>query len=115
VRDVTKTLVCMPFLVHQKIADRHAFTSKPLLHIVELLKVHKVFTTAYHSQTDGRVERQNRMLTDMLAKLTEKNMSQWPRYLGIIAHAFHAVEHCTTRVSPYFATFGANPRSTMAQ
>ncbi len=42
-------------------------------------------------------------------------MSQWPRYLGIIAYSLNAVENSTTGVSPYFATFGANPRSTVAQ
>jgi hypothetical protein len=92
-----------------------AFTSHLLYDMLELLKMRKVFTTAYHPQTDGRVERQNRVILDMLAKLTGEKMSQWPRYLGIIAHAFNAVENSTTGVSPYFATFGANPRSTVAQ
>ncbi len=64
--------------------------------MLELLKMRKVFTTAYHPQTDGRVERQNRVITDMLAKLTGEKMSQWPRYLDMIAHAFHAVENSTT-------------------
>ncbi len=35
--------------------------------------------------------------------------------LGIITHSFNAVENSSTGVSPYFATFGANPRSTLAQ
>ncbi len=51
----------------------------------------------------------------MLAKLIEKEMSQWPKCLGIIAHVFNAVENSTTGVSAYFATFGANLRSTVAQ
>jgi hypothetical protein len=70
----------------------------------------------YHPQSDGRVERQNRVITDMLAKLTGEKMSQWPRYLDMIAHAFHAVENSTTGwISLYLATFGANQRSTAAQ
>jgi transposase InsO family protein len=73
-----------------------AFTSQLLYDMVKQLKVRKVFTTAYHPQTDDRVERQNQVITDMLAKLTGKKMSQWPRYLGIIAHAFNAVENSTT-------------------
>jgi transposase InsO family protein len=36
-----------------------AFTSHLLYDMLELLKMRKVFTTAYHPQTDGRVERQN--------------------------------------------------------
>jgi hypothetical protein len=56
----------------------------------------QVFITAYHPQTDGRVERQNRVITDMLAKLTGEKISQWPRYLDMIAHTFHAVENSTT-------------------
>ncbi len=36
-------------------------------------------------------------------------------HLGIISHAFDAVESSTTEVSPYFATFRANSRSTVVQ
>jgi transposase InsO family protein len=49
------------------------FTSHLLYDMVKLLKVRKVLTTAYHPQMDGRLERQNRVILDMLlAKLKGK-------------------------------------------
>ena len=53
--------------------------SKLLQEIGMLLGFNKVNTTAYHPQTDGLVERFNRTLIDMLAKIAEQiGMKSYP-------------------------------------
>ena len=51
------------------LSDRgSAFLSHLMKEVCQLLKIHRVYTTAYHPQTDGLVKRFNRTLIDMLAK-----------------------------------------------
>ena len=48
-----------------------------------LMGLDKMYTTAYHPQSDGLVERFNRTLTDMLAKTVER----------IGTNAYHTYSH----------------------
>ena len=66
-------VICRHGVPAELLSDRgKAFLSSLMEDIYKLMGIHKVSTTAYHPQTDGLVERFNRMLTDMLAKTVDK-------------------------------------------
>jgi transposase InsO family protein len=63
-------IVCRHGVPAELLLDRGANFLSGLLHNVNtLLGIKKTNTTAYHPQTDGLVERFNRTLLDMLAKI----------------------------------------------
>ena len=57
-----------------------------------LLGFHKVNTSAYHLQTDGLVERYNRMLQAMLAKTVEQGEKNWDEQIPYVLFAYRACQ-----------------------
>ena len=80
-----QTALTIALLLVEQIISRHgvpaeilsdcgsAFLSGLMQEVYQLMGIHKLFTTAYHPQTDGLVELFNQTLTDMLAKTVQKN------------------------------------------
>ncbi len=52
-----------------------------LSYLNRYLGVKKDFTTAYHLQTDGLVERFNRTLVNLLAKAVKPTQRDWDEWL----------------------------------
>ena len=60
------------------------------------LGIERSRTTAYHPQGNGQVERFNRTLESMLAKVVNDNQNDWDK-------------HETTKFTPFFLNFGRSP------
>ena len=65
---------------------------------------------AYHPQTDGLVERFNRTLTSMLAKMIEKGGKDWNQRLPYVLITYRVSQQHSTLESPFFLLYGRNPR-----
>ncbi len=89
-----------------------SFHSLPNLtqEVNQLMGVHKLNTTAYHTQTDGLVERFNRTLTDMLAKTVERNGYDWDHHLPFVLFAYRSSLQESTQESLFFLLYGRDPR-----
>ena len=74
--------------------------------VYAILSIHKIWTSPYHPQTNGSVERMNRTMNSMLAKFSADNQSDWDRYLGLAIYAYNTSVHAMTKVSPYYLAFG---------
>ena len=72
---------------------RPAFLSGLIHEVCELLGMHKVNTIAYHSQTDGLVERFNRTLTAMLAKTVDEIGRDWDTRLPQLCVICIQIQH----------------------
>ena len=56
------------------------FASRFFLSVCQLLGVTNAFTSAYHPQTNGHVERYNRTILSMLRCYVEEHRDDWDRY-----------------------------------
>jgi transposase InsO family protein len=77
------------------------FTAAAFTNGVRGLGTNKVFTTAYHPQGNGVVERFNRTFTSMMRKkMLNKLPSSWPTFVSDIVEAWNTTVHEQTKVAP---------------
>ena len=86
-----------------------SFMSHLLQEVCAMMGVKQVNTTAYHPQTDGLVERFNRILTDMLSKTVEKGGRDWDVRLPYVLFAYRSSPQESSRESPFFLLYGRDP------
>ena len=91
----------------QVLTDRGAqFTGKLMKTVESIYQVKHAFTTAYHPQSDGRVERANRTLQAMLSKTSAALGGTWEEHLGNVLHAYNTTVQTSTGLTPYYVMFG---------
>jgi len=103
-------IVCrygVPSVIH---SDQGAnFCSEVIQCLCNLLGIERTQTSAYHPQGNGQVERFNRTLKNMLAKVTQQNQKDWDVHLPHILFAYRTSIHESTGFSPYYINFGRSP------
>ncbi|KAL5505541.1 hypothetical protein EMCRGX_G006991 [Ephydatia muelleri] len=77
--------------------------------LCQLLGIQRTRTTAYHPQGNGQVERFNRTVEAMLAKMVGEHHRDWDKHLQKALFAYRTSLHDTTGYSPYLANFGRSP------
>ena len=75
-----------------------------------LLGIETKLSTAFHPQTDGQTERMNQELEQYLRMFIDHRQEQWPEWLGTAEFAYNNKVHTGTKVSPFQANSGQNPR-----
>ncbi|KZS03381.1 Uncharacterized protein APZ42_033899 [Daphnia magna] len=87
------------------------FLSSLIQEVCKLFKVKQIRTTAYHSQTDGLVERFNRTLCDMLACYVSDQPANWDKYLPFVTFAYNTAKQALRAIqeTPLFLLFGREP------
>ena len=86
------------------------FTSQSLAKLYQLLHIHWIHTTPYHSQTDGLVERFNQTLKAILRKVATKEGRDWDKLIPYILFAYRKVPQVSTGLSPFKLLYGWNVR-----
>jgi hypothetical protein len=89
------------------------FTAKVCQSLYRVLKIRKLQTTSYHPQANGQVERFNKTMADMLAKICSEEQTNWCTYIGTIAMEYNSMIHRVTGESPHFLMFGKEIRYPM--
>jgi transposase InsO family protein len=64
------------------------------------------FSTTYHPQTDGKTERVNRIIEDMLRMYVMDKPSKWEDYLHLGEFAYNNGYQDSLRMSPFEALYG---------
>ena len=85
------------------------FLSKLVQDICNLFKIKKLYTTAYHPQTDGLVERFNRTLCDMLACYVQGEPETWDSYLPFVTFAYNTSVQTSLKEKPFYLFYGRQP------
>lgn len=93
------------------VSDRDSkFTSMFWKALWEMLGTKLAMGTAYHPQTDGQTERQNRTLEDMLRTFTNYNQDDWDEYLIACEIANNDSVQTSAGETPFYMNSGQHPR-----
>ena len=79
--------------------------------VYKMLRVQKQFSTAYHPQANGQIERFNGTLKQILRALCEMDPDHWVGLLQPAVFAYNTSVHEATGVSPFYALFGREARA----
>jgi len=75
-----------------------------------LLGIQTKLSMAYHPQTDGQTERINQKLEQYLRVFIDHRQEQWPDWLGTAEFAYNNKIHTATKILPFKANCGQDPR-----
>jgi hypothetical protein len=67
-------------------------------------------SSAYHPQTNGQVERINRVLEDALRHFVAADQTDWDAYLPLVEFAYNNARQESAGQSPFFLNYGYHPR-----
>ena len=87
-----------------------AFTSELVQELCDKFHIDRSFTTPFHAQCNGMVERTHQTLRRMIGKLDHERKENWPDHLPEIVHAFNSTRSSVTGYSPHFLMYGRRPR-----
>ena len=71
--------------------------------------VNRVYTSAYHPQTDGLTERFNQTLENMLRTYVNSAGDNWDMYLPLLKFAYNSSVQQTIGMAPFEALYGFSP------
>jgi hypothetical protein len=77
------------------------FTAKFFHAVCRELGIEKVFTTAYHPQTNGQVERFNRTILNSLRGYVAANQNNWDEFTSALTFAYNARVHTAIGLAPF--------------
>jgi len=93
------------------ISDRGPqFAAGLMRELNEMLGIRTKLSMAFHPQTDGQTERMNQELEQYLRMFIDHCQEQWPEWLGTAEFAYNNKAHSGTKVLPFEANNGRNPR-----
>ena len=78
--------------------------------LCEHLGIERRLSTGFHRQTDGQMERFNATMEEYLRLYVNHHQDDWTDWLPLCEFAINNATSVTTQVSPFYATFGRNPR-----
>ena len=97
------------------ISDRGPqFKSDLMSQIHKLFGVKPIFSTPYHPQANGRVERQHQILKSILKKLCSSKQRQWHRYLPAVMFSMREIPSDSTGFSPFEILYGRQVRGPLS-
>ena len=93
------------------ISDRGPqFAAGIIKELNQILGIDTKLLTAFHSQTDGQTKRMNQELEQYPRMFINHRQEQWPEWLGTAEFTYNNKVHMGTKVSPFQANYGQNPR-----
>jgi len=75
-----------------------------------MLGIKSKLSTVFHPQMDGQTERINQELEQYLRMFINHRQEQWPEWLGTAEFAYNNKMYSSTKMSPFKANYGQDPR-----
>jgi hypothetical protein len=85
------------------------FTSELFKQVTDICKIKSIFTTPYHPQTNGALERSHATLKEYLKSFVNENQNDWHCYLATAILSYNTTPHCTTQFTPFELLYGYKP------
>ena len=76
----------------------------------KLIGYNHTYSTTYHPQSNGMIERFNATFVPQIAKLEDKENNNWDEFLSPVVFAYNTGTHSTTQYSPFQLLYGREPR-----
>jgi hypothetical protein len=119
VTDVARVFVSEVIRLHgipkKIISDRDSrFTSRFWTSLQSTLGTQLNLSTTYHPETDGKTERVNQVMEDMLRMYVMDNQTQWEKYLPLVEFAYNNNYHSSIGMPPYEALYGRPCRTPLS-
>jgi len=93
------------------ISDRGPqFAAGLMQELNRMLGIESKMSMAFHPQTDRQIERVNQELEQYLRMFIDHRQEQWPEWLGTAEFAYNNKAHSSTRMLPFKANYGQDPR-----
>ena len=114
-RDLARLFVHNVFKSHglpdDIVSDRGTtFTSAWWSEALRQMHIKPNRSTAFHPQSDGSTERVNQSIEHFLRVFGSYQQDDWADLLPIAEFAFNNSHHSSIGMSPFYATYGYNPR-----
>ena len=103
---IYEEIICRHGCPQKILTDRGTHFNNQLINgLMERFKIKHLLSTPYHPQTNGLVERFNRILCESLAKLVEQT-NEWDKYIAPVLFAYRSSKQSTTKLTPFYLTYG---------
>lgn len=85
------------------------FTSQLMRNVSKLFQTKHIFSSPYHPQTNGALERSHLTLKDYLKHYINEKQNDWDSFIPFAMFAYNCHIHTSTGYSPYQVLFGNKP------
>jgi hypothetical protein len=102
------------YMVYQRLSCLNVVHSLPLIfweHLNKGLGTSLIHSIAYHSQTDGQIERVNAILEDMLRACVLSSRGSWESWLPLAEFAYNNSYQESIKMAPFEALYGRKCRT----
>jgi transposase InsO family protein len=100
-------IVCLHGVPKKTVSDRGSqFTSKFWEKLHESMDTKLNFSSAYHPQTDGQMERTNQILEDMLRACALRYGKSWDKSLLYVEFSYNNSCQASIEMAPFEALYG---------
>ena len=86
------------------------FRSEVIRILSHSLGITQIFTSSYHPQSNGLTERLNRTIKQVISAYVDPLHQSWDQVLPFAVHAYNTSVQESTRISPFRALYGRDPR-----
>ena len=95
------------------VSDRDStFTGSFFTDLYNYLGIQPSMSTAYLPQTDRQTERINQVIESYLRFYCNYEQNDWASMLAMAEYAYNNSKHLSTKISPFYANYGFEPRTT---
>ena len=118
-RNITEAAVARAFTTHWAFCygppsillsdNGKQFASRLFVHVCKIMGTNNAFTSTYHPQANGQVERFNRTILAALRHYVLDNPRDWDEFTPALTYAYNTQIHRITGFSPFELTLSRPP------